>query len=183
MRTPKFSVYQVCKKKSEELTNEELQAICRQFQETGAVSIRHRESEEVDKAGVDYRIQCVDGTTIAIDLKCRQQDYGDVLLELRSNIENGTPGWAVKEGLLTDFFVIYWKDSQRVIKLPAKALRMALKANLPQWCATYGTRRNSTACSWTGTGRYHSEYICIPQQVLLEAVAQFTPDDSPQAAK
>lgn len=180
--TPNRSSYQACKRRSEQaLPLDVLQSVLvgGVFASDQAIRIRPCENEQVDRAGVDVWVDCHNGKSLGIDLKIRQVDcrnFGqdDVALEIVSNIQSGTPGWAIKPGPKTDYIVPIWTDTWRALKLPAEGLQRAVNANLEQWWKLYPARLTSTRCSWLDAGVYHSVYIFVPRNVILDGIAAVT---------
>lgn len=121
-------------------------------------------------------VDCHGGQTYAVELKIRRQDclnYGmdDVVLEIISNAQSGTPGWAVQPKPKTAFLVVVWADTQRALKMPAEGLQRAVNANLSRWWEQYPTRTNPTAAPWAQNGRYSSTTITVPRAEILRAIA------------
>lgn len=124
-----------------------------------------RKSELRDNlAGVDYWADRSFGRSLGIDLKCREEDYPDLLIEFESNTVTQAPGWTIDPKKITDH-VLYLMPSTEVL-LPYPQLRAAATANLPAWVEKYPEQPNRT----TTRGEYRTRWIAVPDHVVAEAI-------------
>ena len=72
------------------------------------------------------------GKQFTIDEKARFKDYGDILLEIWSNEQYKTHGWATKD-LMCDYIAYGIIPSQRCYLLPVNQLQNALRRNWKKW--------------------------------------------------
>jgi hypothetical protein len=115
----------------------------------------------LQKQGIDKIIRFKDGKELTVDEKKRRKDYGDILLELRSNVERNTLGWLYYSQC--DFIVYAIIPTGTVFLLPVLLLRMAWVNNKNEWLLKYPKK-------YADNGRYSTENIPIPAGVLLEAI-------------
>ena len=131
-----------------------------------------RAAEANDRAGADITVAFPQHQFRAIDLKVRTVDYrardkADVALEVWSNWERRTPGWALDESKVTDWILFVWMDTGRMLMVDARALRAVTKSNLPRWLRTEQQAAQRTA---VGAGSYSSSVIFVRTDELVRLV-------------
>lgn len=114
------------------------------------------------KKGIDKIIHFKDGKQITIDEKKRRKDYGDILIELRSNTERNTLGWLYYSQY--DYIVYSIIPTGTVYLLPVLLLQMAWVKNKNKWLSEYPKK-------YADNGLYRTENIAIPANILLGAIS------------
>jgi hypothetical protein len=137
----------------------------------GALAFR-RAHETNDRAGADVIVEFPHCQFRFVDLKVRTCDYrargkADVALEVWSNRERGTPGWALDESKVTDWLLFVWVDTGRMLMLDARAVRAVTKSNLRRWQAVNQCADQQTVGR---AGNYSSNVIFVPTDDLVELV-------------
>lgn len=128
---------------------------------------------ENDKRGVDYWLE-FPGKLQALDVKIRTQDYamkGDpdnVCLELVANIGSGKPGWVLDPDKLTDWVLVYYKDSGRSYIYPFQLLQAAVMKDMDKW--KQAKQRITRQITKTLTGEYASESMFKSHRDLYAAM-------------
>jgi len=116
----------------------------------------------MQKKGIDKIIHFKDGKQITVDEKKRRKDYGDILIELQSNVEKKTLGWLYYSQC--DYIVYAVMPTGTIYLLPVLLLRMAWVKNKNKWLSEYPKK-------YADNGFYYTENIPIPANVLLEAIS------------
>ena len=116
----------------------------------------------LQKKGIDKIVHFENGNTVTVDEKKRRKDYGDILLELRSNKERNTPGWLFYSQC--DYIVYAVLPAGVVYLLPVLLLQMAWKSNGGTWQKQFPVKLADNQL-------YHTENIAIPTGVLLNAIS------------
>jgi hypothetical protein len=128
-----------------------------------------------DRAGADINLEFGHGQFRFIDIKVRKVDYRrfgrpDVALEVVSNKERGSPGWALDDSKLTDYTLFIWQDTGRVVMFDARALRAVTRSNLPRW-----SKANQHADQRTAVrdGQYTSSVVFVSSDELATLIARW----------
>lgn len=126
---------------------------------------------EYDKRGVDWWVECSNGKLLAVDTKVREKDYGDVCLESISKITptGFQPGWAVDENKVTDYILLYWKDTGRSCFIPFPMLLAASKANMEEWKRAYRVDKHHTVGIYD---EWDSECVYVPTKEIWKRIYQ-----------
>jgi hypothetical protein len=137
----------------------------------GALAFR-RAHETNDRAGADIIVEFPHCQFRFVDLKVRSSDYralgkADVALEVWSNRERGSVGWALDESKVTDWLLFVWTDTRRTLMLDARAVRAVTKSNLPRWQASHQNADQRTA---VGSRNYSSSVIFVSTDELVALV-------------
>jgi hypothetical protein len=137
----------------------------------GALSFR-RATEANDRLGADVMVEFPHCQHRFIDLKVRSRDYraldkADIALEIWSNCERKTPGWALDESKVTDWILFAWMDTGRMLMVDARALRAVTKSNLPRWLRTEQQAEQRTA---VGSRSYSSSVVYVRTDELVGLV-------------
>jgi hypothetical protein len=118
-----------------------------------------------DLLGVDYwAIRPTGSRPLGIDIKCREEDYNDLLLEFVSNSATGSPGWTINRTNITDFVLYLWPESDVLISYPL--LRAATVEHLDEWRTRYPESSNHT----TTGGDYRTRWIAVPDPVVYQSI-------------
>lgn len=117
----------------------------------------------LQKRGIDKIVHFKGGNSVTVDEKKRRRDYGDILLELRSNKERGTPGWLFYAQC--DYIVYAVLAAGKVYLLPTLLLKMAWRQHGAAWVNQYEKK-------YADNGLYRTENIAIPTGVLLKALSE-----------
>lgn len=177
------STFNACSRKEGAVPDEETkQILLTALAEYEPLSVRRGTPSE-NRRGGDYVVCCRRGVRY-VDCKIRSEDprnYGrdDVIVEIMSNAELGNPGWGVDSGRITTDFCWIWRDTRRVLVIPAAGLWEALRLNLEAWKARFGVRENRTACRGT-KGYYTSLSVPVPVAVLERTIEALGFTDSGQ---
>lgn len=138
------------------------------------------------RAGIDRRLNMSDGTTVTVDEKVRDEDYGDIALERWSDQARRSLGWAQKD-LMCDYVAYAVAPTRTCYLLPFKTLRAAVRCHGNDWRERAyhgldgraleprpgGCRHRGRDGFWVilaDNGTYQTESICVPVDVLLNAV-------------
>lgn len=119
------------------------------------------ESMEFQTKGIDKLLYLQTSKVISIDEKKRRKDYGDIALELWKNKERKKPGWLFYSQC--DYIVYAIIPSNKVFLLPTLLLQLAWKNNKFDWLSKYPRKLADNKF-------YHTENICIPENVIIEAI-------------
>lgn len=118
-----------------------------------------------DRLGVDYwAIRPVGSRPLGIDIKCREEDYNDLLLEFVSNTATGSLGWTLNPKYITDFVLYLWPENEVLISYPQ--LRAAAVEHMDEWRQRYPEKANQT----TTGGQYRTRWIAVPDPVVYEGI-------------
>lgn len=115
------------------------------------------------RGGIDRIVTCASGKTLSIDEKVRTIDYGDILLEVWSSVEDRIPGWVAKD-LACDFVAYAILPTNTCYLLPFAMLRRAWKQNRIRWWAS-GRRISAD------NGRYHTISLAMPTSEVMSAIS------------
>lgn len=123
-----------------------------------------RSSLDDDRAGVDRWLTRPDGSVVGVDYKIdvRSAETGRYFVELISNDERGSPGWAVKPSRAT--FILFFTPPRDVVVVDLDRLRAAVEI----WKDQY--RRRAAA-----NKTYQTIGICVPR-AEVEAVGSYSAD-------
>jgi hypothetical protein len=117
--------------------------------------------KETQLKGIDKILTFENGSIITIDEKIRRKDYGDIYIELFSNLERQKKGWAYTSQC--DYIVYYIEPTQQVYLLPVFLLRKAIRKHRKQWERTCKTVLSKNSL-------YTSYGLAIPKEILLGAI-------------
>ena len=73
------------------------------------------------------------GKVLAVDEKVRDKDYGDLLVEVFSDLERHKPGWSVNQDYQTDVVAYMIKPTRTVFLIDYKSLRRAARMHWKVW--------------------------------------------------
>jgi hypothetical protein len=121
-----------------------------------------RDDGYAQRGGVDRKINLRSSRSVFIEEKFRDADYGDVLLERWSDRARRVPGW-IQKNLLADYVAYVVIPRRTMLLLPYLDLRRAWVRNGKQWIDRYPPK-----CA--NNPGYKTEYVCIPEAVLLRAI-------------
>jgi hypothetical protein len=138
------------------------EAVYRQAFPTFATMASVRKDGWAQRGGIDRVITLDSGRIITVDEKVRRRFYPDILLEVWSDHERRTPGWAVKD-LACDFIAYAYAEAAVCYLLPTLLLRRAVKEHGAEWWRTYRRIRAVNA-------RYTTVSVAVPTAVLLDAI-------------
>jgi hypothetical protein len=113
--------------------------------------------------GVDKIIHFSNGRVVTVDEKKRRKYYGDILLELRKNMEQNKPGWLFYSNC--DYIVYAVICAKKIYLLPVQLLQMAWKSNRSTWESSYKK-------VFAMNDGYLTENIPIPTRELLSAISK-----------
>lgn len=112
--------------------------------------VRVDKYSEMQKQGIDRMVWLPSGKQILIDEKCRDKDYGDILLETVSVAKrdgNGLVveqkvGWALDDSKHCDFIAYAIPNASKCYLLPFEIMKEAVRHNLQKWKTTLRVARN-----------------------------------------
>lgn len=84
------------------------------------------------RAGIDRCLILECGRHVTVDEKIRDKDYGDILLEVWSDKDKKTPGWAIKP-LACDFIAYAISPAKKCYLLPTLMLQKTFQDNKGEW--------------------------------------------------
>ena len=93
---------------------------------------------ETQRRGVDRVITLKNGRRWLVEEKLREKDYGDILLEYWSILEQDKPGWTVNNQALTQILAYGVKPANRFFVFMFTELRAAARAHHQEWAKQYG---------------------------------------------
>lgn len=129
-------------KKSHELNAEaDWVAFYKRIWPEAASIIRVDKYSNIQTRGIDRMIWLPSGKQILVDEKCRDVDYGDVLLEVSSvmkkspdgNWEELKVGWALDDSKHCDFIAYAIPSANKCYMLPFELTKEALRHNFEAW--------------------------------------------------
>ena len=122
------------------------------------------------KTGVDRIVLLKNGAFFFVDEKCRECDYGDILLEFASvayRSGNGwrvdKPGWSIDPTKICDFVIYGIPTTGKYWFMPYHSLRTTVGANLADWQARYRVIEAENR-------GYVSLSVAVPWDVLAQAM-------------
>lgn len=118
---------------------------------------------ELQRAGVDKIIILKNGKKINIDEKKRRSNYGDILLEEWSVLEERKKGWTGDPKKKTDYIVYIIIPANKIYLFPYDLLQSAWRTNYYKWKKNYGIRK-------AFNHGYATTNIAIPVDILLESI-------------
>lgn len=133
--------------------------------------IRLDADSQMQRNGIDRIIMLPSGKQLLIDEKCREKDYGDVLLEtvsVRKRKEDGSVvdekiGWALDDSKHCDFVAYAIPSASKCYLLPFQLTKEALRVNLVSWS------RNERKAKNNG---YETVNVAVKWAVLYEAIKE-----------
>ena len=114
---------------------------------------------EIQKKGIDKFIHCSNGKIISIDEKIRRKDYGDILVETYSNLEQKKYGWIIYSQC--DFIAYIIQPTKKLYMLPTTILQKTCFRNYSKW-ANEKTLKDALNKGYT------TRNLSIPTGILLE---------------
>ena len=115
--------------------------------------------------GLDKILTLETGDEIRIEEKFRYRAYGDIALEIWSNLKSQVPGWCVKN-IIADI-VAYWIIPQRKLYVfESPILRRVLSENRSQWEIQAENRIGGFRYADAPNEDYTTRSICVPIHVL-----------------
>lgn len=100
------------------------------------------------------------GQRYTLEIKVREKDWGDELLEDVSNDTSGRPGWTWRAGSVHYVLHVY---PERIEIWPGAALELAWRQNRESWIRMYGQRRAANQ-------GYRTVNVPVPTEVLRKAL-------------
>lgn len=131
----------------------------------GPIAGLRRATLAEDLTGVDYWADRSGGRSLGVDLKCREDDYDDLLIEFESNSATKSPGWTVDPKKVTDYVLYLWPSEE--VLLPYPQLRAAAVTHIAEWRKTYREKSDPTT---TNGGAYRTRWIPVPDRVVYAAM-------------
>lgn len=111
----------------------------------------HDMDMDYQQKGIDRVIHLNNGKQIFIDEKVRYKDFGDILLEESSSIEDRSPGW-IEKPLWTDYIAYLVIPANKCFLLPFLSTQLAWRQNKEEWKKIYTpikcNNQTYTSLSW-----------------------------------
>lgn len=123
-------------------------------------------------SGVDKIVYMKDGKQYNIDEKVDRKGYRRFPIEIIQDSKSNRPGWAVKEGQMTDYIAYLVKPKQNYYLIPYKELTDALQKNYQQWLNDAKDSRNDFLYRIVKNDKkggvvWHTHNICVPLKFLM----------------
>jgi hypothetical protein len=118
-----------------------------------------------DLNGVDRWVDRSGAKSLGVDIKCRERDYDDLLIEFESSSLTHAPGWTIDAAKITDFVLYLFPSRVALVSYPQ--LRAAAIRFLPDWLDRYHESKNITT---TDGGAYRTRWIAVPDRVVYQAM-------------
>lgn len=131
------------------------------------------ENSQSQHLGVDRIIHLKSGRTLYIDEKKRRDDWGDILLEYKSNSNNyKNDGWMNKQ-LLIDYLAYAFMPKQKVYLLDWLSLRRVWLNCGVDWLQKAKSRQEGFRIVSANNNKYKTLSIAIPTDILLEKMNNY----------
>lgn len=127
-------------------------------------------------SGVDKIIYMKDGIQYNIDEKVDRKGYPRFPIEIIQDSITGRPGWAVKEGQMTDYIAYLVKPDQKYYLIPYQELKDAYRRNEQQWLNMAKSRERNgflyriVKNDKKGGVVWHTHNICVPLNFLMNHI-------------
>jgi hypothetical protein len=124
----------------------------------------HRAHKKNDLRGVDYWLE-LSGRMQTVDVKVREKDFAmqgnpdNVCLELVANDRTDKPGWVLDPDKITDWVLVYFRDSKRSYLYPYQMLQAAVMRERSKWLAN--TKKTARQVTKTLSGCYGSQSLFV----------------------
>ena len=129
-----------------------------------------RQDGWAQRGGIDRVLVLDSGKTLRIEEKVRDNDYGDILLEVWSDHQRRVPGWMQKD-LATDYLSYCVLPGLRCYILPFPLLRRAWLSNRDEWEAAAEKRQGGFRWSDAKNRNYVTRSVAVPTETLMAALA------------
>ena len=124
----------------------------------------HKAHKKNDLRGVDYWLE-LPGRMQTVDVKVRENDFSmkgnsdNVCLELVANIKKDKPGWTLDPDKITDWVLVYFKDTGRSYLYPFQMLQAVTLRERARWKADL--KMTAQQVTKTLSGSYISESMFV----------------------
>lgn len=118
--------------------------------------------------GIDKTLTFESGLEITIDEKKRRVDYGDILLEIKSNEQTGRLGWLYTAQC--DYIAYAVMPTKTIYFLPMILLKMTWLEHGDEWIKQYGLKRAKNQ-------GYVTVSVAVPTNILLNAMKEKVTND------
>jgi hypothetical protein len=127
------------------------------------------------RAGIDRRLHCPNGTTVTVDEKVREENYNDFALEWWSHWhptepERRKPGWMEKPDIACDYIAYAFVPTCRCYLLPYRELKRLWEANKNEWWWLAAHRQDGYQFSDAKNPGYVTRSVCVPIPVVLNGI-------------
>lgn len=133
----------------------------------------HKAHKNNDLRGVDYWLELT-GRMQTVDVKVREQDFSlkgevdNVCLELVANDRTEKPGWVLDPNKITDWVLVFFKDSGRSYLYPFQLLQAAVLKQRAKWKADM--KKTARQITKTLSGSYGSESLFVSNKDIWGAM-------------
>lgn len=127
--------------------------------------------------GIDKILHFADREPIKVDEKLRDIAWGDMLLELESNMQTGREGWLLSPNVETELIAYLFEESQEIVFVRFDELLKAYQKNAHKWVKNAVNKTNGyrEVVAWNKRkGTSFSTYsICVPLADIKASVARY----------
>jgi hypothetical protein len=136
------------------------------------------------RAGIDRRLHLLNGTSVSVDEKVREEDWPDFALEAfwdwRGSAEGSADGWmqlAANNQLACDYLAYAFVPSQTCYLLPMRELARAWTIHRREWWnlakeKARGFRFADAKNSGRGGRGYVTRSVCVPRNIVFGAITE-----------
>lgn len=122
------------------------------------------------KQGIDHVVHLAGGVDLNVDVKTREEWYGDVLLEVWSSKEHRNPGWLRKP--LNMHYIAYAIPKRQIAYLlPFQLLRTAYERNKHRWAAACDDPSSGIREVHAKNEGYTTVSVAVPIHEVQRAIA------------
>ena len=128
---------------------------------------RHASDRE-QRFGVDFVVwgDWVEGVWVhKIDGKFRREIWLDILVEVESNSQSGSSGWAVKRSSETDYLAYCWVPNRETWFIPFSWMQRVMAKQ--EWVRRFGKVESLNKAHF---GNYTTTSIAVPKSVVWTEV-------------
>lgn len=146
------------------------------FGNLGLVRIEEIYDKELQRKGYDKVCYFKNGKQVIFDEKHREKDYGDILIEVYSNMVRRTPSWLRSNA---DYIANFFEPTKRVIWLPLLLLNKWLKTRneIVSWLGNPGNKSLLPCPPWNRViyarnPGYITASIAAPNEFVLDGIRE-----------
>lgn len=134
-------------------------------------TMKVRVDSPLQRHGVDRLLVFASGLQLTVDEKIRRKYYGDILLELWSNLERRTPGWTIDPTKVCDYIAYAIPNKGICFFLPYPILREAFRLHWKAWSEAYAQGRGKGKPFLDSPNpRYKTRNVAVTWPVLKAAL-------------
>jgi hypothetical protein len=147
------------------------------FEQIPGLLAIHKSHKKNDLRGVDYWLE-LPGRMQTVDVKVREKDFslkGDldnVCLELVANDRTNKPGWVLDPDKITDWVLVYYKDSGCSYIYPYQLLQATVLRQRAKWLANM--KKTARQVTKTLSGSYGSQSMFVSNRDIWAGMYNLT---------